>query len=106
MRVPSWVLYDFPIAFDAEPKILRANSWFTTATRGAFLSSCQVKVLPETSAVPAAWKYSGDMLNRNGVATALDGLRSVISSLKTGASSPAPLNGTQSINPTDSTPGI
>src|SRR5258706_237434 len=31
-----------------------------TATGGAFLSSCHVKVLPESKAVPAAWKDSAD----------------------------------------------
>src|SRR5260370_38015091 len=49
-----------------------------TATGGAFLSSCHVKVLPESNAVPAAWKYSGDMLNAKGSATAFDGLRAVV----------------------------
>ena len=42
-RVPSGILKYPPIAFSTEPKILRANSRFTTATRGEFLSSCQVK---------------------------------------------------------------
>src|SRR5206468_1480243 len=63
MRAPSFLLKYLPMAFAADPKTLCANSWLTTATGGAFLSSCQVKVLPDSKAVLAAWKYSGEMLN-------------------------------------------
>src|ERR1700693_1707514 len=70
MRVPSGILYDLPIALVGDPNILRANCGLITATRGAFLSSCHVKILPDRSAVPAVWKYSGDMLNLKGAATA------------------------------------
>ena len=54
MRVPSFILKARPIGLAAEPKTLLANSRLTIATRGEFLSSCQVKVLPESIAVPAA----------------------------------------------------
>ena len=47
---------DRPTVFVAEPRILRANCRFTTATRGELLSSCQERVLPDNKAVPAAWK--------------------------------------------------
>ncbi len=78
-----------------------------TATGGAFLSSCHVKVLPKSNAVPAAWKYSGDMLNVKASAAAFDGFRSVVLSLKTCAPLSPPLtNGAQSIKPTDFTPGM
>src|SRR5689334_4879101 len=91
-----------------EPKILRANSRLITATRGAFLSSCHVIALPNSRAVPAARKYSGDIRNVADTARAFDGLRSVVSSRKIGESfvSPADANGGRSINPTDVTPGI
>ena len=64
MRAPSFLLKYLPMVFAADPKTVRANCWLTTATLGAFLSSCHVKVLPESKAVRAARKYSGDMLNR------------------------------------------
>src|SRR5215831_13217077 len=71
------------MALVSEPKILRANSRLTTATRGAFLSSRNVKSLPASKAVPAARKYPGEMLNGVARAAAADGLRSVVSSVKT-----------------------
>src|SRR5580700_1922308 len=106
-RDPSSILKNPPIAFAGDPKILLANAQFTTATRGALLSSCQLNVRPESKAVRAAWKYSGDILKRNDTAAALDGLRSAVSPVKTSASAYAPLiSGAQSIKPTDSTPGV
>ena len=54
MRVPSINLKYLPTAPVSEPKTLRANSRFTMATRGALLSSCQVKALPASRAEPAA----------------------------------------------------
>jgi hypothetical protein len=60
MRVPSRQKY-LPLASVAEPKILLANSRLTTATGGAFLSSCHDKVLPASKLVRAASKYSGDI---------------------------------------------
>jgi|SRR6516225_269720 len=42
------------MALVIEPKTLRANSRFTTATCGACLSSCHVKALPDSKAVRAA----------------------------------------------------
>ena len=106
MRDPSRILYARPIGLAANPKSLRANSRFTTATRGEFLSSCQVKVLPESRAVPAAWKYSGVTLNIAAPVAAFDGRRSDVLSVKT-TESPSPLTakGNASVNPTDSTPG-
>src|SRR5208337_2532895 len=83
VRVPSRLLKYRPMAFATEPKILRANSWLITATRGPFLSSCHVRSLPANKAVLAAWKYSGETLYITGLAAAFDGLRSVVSSVKT-----------------------
>ena len=54
-----------------------------TATSGAFLSSCHVNSLPASKGVPAARKYSGEVLNVSASAAAVDGLRSVVSSVKT-----------------------
>src|ERR1039457_3886756 len=106
MRVPSRILYKRPIGLVAEPNSLRANSRFTTATRGEFLSSYQVNVLPDSRAVPAARKYSGETLKTAASATELEGRRSDVLSVKT-IESPSLLipNGNASINPTDSTPG-
>src|SRR3989442_8848936 len=95
------------MAFVAEPRILRANSRFMTATRGAFLSSFHVTPLPTSRVVPAAWKYSGEMLNIIASAAAVDGLRSVVSSVKTFESlQQAGCNGGMLTNPADATPGI
>src|SRR6516164_8360138 len=95
------------MALVTEPKILRANSLLMTATRGAFLSSCHVKGLPDSRAVPAAWKYSGEMADITAEAAAFDGLKSVVSSVKTVDSFQPPLaKGGGATNPTDSTPGI
>ena len=89
-----------------EPKTLRANNELTTATGGAPLSSCHEKPLPVSSDVPAAQKYSGDMLNTATFAAAFDGFSSVVWSLNTSSVDPPPLSGTRLMNPTDLTPGI
>ena len=60
-----------------------AGTRFTTATRGASLSSCHETILPANKDVPAAWKYSGDMLYIKAKAAAFDCLRSLVSFLKT-----------------------
>ena len=60
-----------------------ANSRFTTATRGAFLSSCHVRDLPASKAVPAASKYSGDMLYVIGFGSGIRRRQIVVSSRKT-----------------------
>ena len=49
--VPSSILKYLPSAPGTEPKTLRANNWLTTATRGAFLSSCQERALPASNDV-------------------------------------------------------
>src|SRR5256885_3902585 len=59
-----------------------ANNRFTTATRGAVLSSCQLKSLPANKCVPATRRYSGEMLNKTTRAAAFDGLRSAVLSVK------------------------
>src|SRR5438270_9034239 len=89
-----------------EPKILRADSWLITATGGASLSSCHAKALPDSRLVPAARKYSGDMLNIRADAAAFAGLKSEVCSLKTNVPFAPPDNGDQSTSPTDVTPGI
>jgi len=78
-----------PIALLIEPNILPAKSLLTTATAGALLSSCQVKLLPANKEVPAAAKYPGEMLYLYGMAVTFDSRRSAISSLKTFALLPA-----------------
>src|SRR5262249_60726722 len=55
-RVPSRSLKYRPTASGTEPSILLANSRLTTATRGAFVSSCHVKALPANKDVPDARK--------------------------------------------------
>src|SRR6267154_4697259 len=77
------------------------------ATRGAFLSSCDVKFLPANKGVPAARRYSGEMLNVTAVAATCDGLRSVVLSVKTfDSAQQAPCNGGTLTSPTELTPGI
>ncbi len=106
MRVPSLILKYPPMAFATEPNILPANKRFTSATRGASLSSCQERGLPASKAVPAACKYSGEMSYFMTVAAAFAGLRSVDRSVKTNAGFQPSANGGLSTNPTAFTPGI
>src|SRR5713101_4636648 len=89
-----------------EPKILLANSRFTTATRGEFLSSCHDNVLPANKLVRAASKYSGDMLYVMASAAAFAGLRSVVFSVKTFELYVPQYCGSRSTDPTDLTPGL
>src|SRR5215469_13575400 len=103
MRVPSRLLKYLPTAFVAEPKTLRANSRFTTATLGAFLSSCHERVLPANRAVSAASKNLGDIWYMMGEAAAFGGLRSDVSSVKTVVMCQQLTNGGQFVNPTDVT---
>ena len=58
-----------------EVKILRPNSWLIIATWGASLSSRCVKVLPDSRGVPAARKYSEDIVYWYVVAAIFDGLQ-------------------------------
>ncbi len=71
------------MAFSMDPKTWRANSWFTTATRGAFLSSCHVNARPASGVVPAASKYPGETAYSTVRAAAFDALRSVALSAET-----------------------
>lgn len=56
VRVPSRFFRYRPTALNAEPKILRANSPFTSPTRGKLLSSCHEKPLPASKLVPEVSK--------------------------------------------------
>ena len=44
------------------PDTISTDLTLTTATRGMLWSSCQVKFFPARRVVPAACRYSGDML--------------------------------------------
>src|SRR5579864_1434315 len=106
-RVPFHILKYRPTAFAGEPSTLRANVWLTTPTRGALLSSCQVKALPASNGACAAEKNSGDIWYVMGEAATFEGLRSVVSSVKAEALElPQPANGGQFAIPTAVTPGI
>src|SRR5690242_7456331 len=95
------------MAFAWEPKIFRANVSLTTATRGALLSSCQVKALPASIGAWAAAKNSGEIWYIMGEAATFTGLKSAVSSVKMEAlEEPQPANGGQFANPTAVTPGI
>src|SRR5258706_14824115 len=74
-RVPSLILKYRPIACGMEPSILLANSGFTTATRGAFVSSCHEKALTANKDVPDARETSGDTVYIYASAAVFDGLR-------------------------------
>jgi hypothetical protein len=65
-----------------------------------------VKVLPDSKAVPAAWKYAGEILNKAASVATFAGLRSDVLSVKTFESPPPSPNGTVSANPTACTPGM
>ena len=85
-RIPSCFLNMCPIAFPGDPKRWRANSTFTTATRGDISSSCHMNSLPAKSSVPAVRKYSGETLNIVASAAAIASRKSAVMSLKTIAS--------------------
>src|SRR5215472_4591018 len=107
MRVPFHILKYRPRALVDEPSTLRSNVWLTTATRGALLSSCQVKALPASNGACAAAKNSGDTSYFIDVAASLEGRRSEVSSAKIAVrEAPQPANGGQFANPTAVTPGI
>src|SRR6516225_7021835 len=68
---------------------------------------CQRKGLPARKGVPAAAKYSGDVLYIRDEAAAWEGRRSEVCSAKTKAlETPQPAKGGQFASPTAVTPGI
>jgi subtilase family serine protease len=88
-------LNEWPTAFASEPKSLRANFLVHTATRGASLLSFQVKTLPRSSVVAAAWKYPGETLYCTASAIALDNVVKGVVRLHSNPSSPTAVPGTK-----------